>query len=353
MPGVRTVCREQWSRAHLVEGKPTISPPRFLFGADLAQVAKLERSVYRDAIYAGRFLSSEDIGKRQTVISREIANEHHKQLGDTLRVDGFDLEIVGLYETNSMFLDLAIIVGGDVARQIAPQDKSIISSAYIEPDGTIPKDELVAQHPRAVPRPRGERSARCAGDGQCDRRLCGIDRRRTDDAQTSEVFGDFGSLYRCHQPGRRSGSPCRGGMGPARAGVSASDLDLFLFLINIIGVAIALLSILNTMLMSVSERLVEFGVLRANGWTRANVMHLILAESAVLGVAGGVSGCLVGLARHSRGELGGFPARVHLYASPSLLLISLAFSTALGMVGGLYPAWWAVRRSPMEAIRRG
>jgi putative ABC transport system permease protein len=97
---------------------------------------------------------------------------------------------------------------------------------------------------------------------------------------------------------------------------------------------------------------VEFGVLRANGWTRANVMHLILAESAVLGVAGGVSGCLVGwLGTHVVNWW--FPSRVHLYASPSLLLISLAFSTALGMTGGLYPAWWAVRRSPMEAIRHG
>ena len=40
-------------------------------------------------------------------------------------------------------------------------------------------------------------------------------------------------------------------------------------------------------------------------------------------------------------------------ASPGLLLFSLVFSTALGMSGGLYPAYWAVRMSPMEAIRRG
>lgn len=44
-----------------------------------------------------------------------------------------------------------------------------------------------------------------------------------------------------------------------------ADLDIFLWLMNLIGVVIALLSILNTMLMSVSERIIEFGVLRANG----------------------------------------------------------------------------------------
>ena len=36
-----------------------------------------------------------------------------------------------------------------------------------------------------------------------------------------------------------------------------------------------------------------------------------------------------------------------------LLASSLAFSTLLGMMGGVYPAWMAARLSPMEAIRRG
>jgi putative ABC transport system permease protein len=48
-----------------------------------------------------------------------------------------------------------------------------------------------------------------------------------------------------------------------------------------------------------------------------------------------------------------FPDRVHLYAGPGLLMFSLAFSTFLGVTGGVYPAWMAARLSPMEAIRRG
>ena len=45
--------------------------------------------------------------------------------------------------------------------------------------------------------------------------------------------------------------------------------------------------------------------------------------------------------------------RVHLVATPGLLLFGLAFSTGLGIVGGLYPALWAMRLMPMDAIRRG
>src|SRR5262249_36529448 len=64
----------------------------------------------------------------------------------------------------------------------------------------------------------------------------------------------------------------------------SSDLDIFLYLMTGIGVVIALLSILNTMLMSVAERMIEFGVLKANGWSAWDVMRLITWESALLGV---------------------------------------------------------------------
>ena len=132
----------------------------------------------------------------------------------------------------------------------------------------------------------------------------------------------------------------------------SGDLDIFLWLITAIGVIIALLSILNTMLMSVAERMIEFGVLRANGWSSWDVLRLITWESALLGVMGGVLGCASGCVVVQIVNWT-FPTKIHLYASPSLLLFSLAFSTVLGMSGGLYPAYWAVRMSPMEAIRRG
>ena len=48
-----------------------------------------------------------------------------------------------------------------------------------------------------------------------------------------------------------------------------------------------------------------------------------------------------------------WPDRLQLYASPSLLIFSFFFSTFLGISGGLYPATWAMKLSPMEAIRRG
>jgi putative ABC transport system permease protein len=106
------------------------------------------------------------------------------------------------------------------------------------------------------------------------------------------------------------------------------------------------------MLMSVTERRIEFGILRANGWSRGHVLRLVTFESALLGIVGGVLGAALGwCATHVVNWC--FPDRVYLYAGPGLLASSLAFSTLLGMMGGVYPAWMAARLSPMEAIRRG
>ena len=127
---------------------------------------------------------------------------------------------------------------------------------------------------------------------------------------------------------------------------------MFLTIITAIGVVIAVLGIVNTMLMSVTERIIEFGILKANGWSPADVMRLITFESAVLGIGGGLCGALLGWAA-AQGINAHWPTRVHLYASPGLLVFSVVFSALLGILGGIYPAIWAMRMMPMDAIRRG
>ena len=52
--GVHVVHPEVWARAHLVDGKAAISPPRFLFGSDLVRADRLLYSIYREKMVAGR-----------------------------------------------------------------------------------------------------------------------------------------------------------------------------------------------------------------------------------------------------------------------------------------------------------
>jgi putative ABC transport system permease protein len=131
-----------------------------------------------------------------------------------------------------------------------------------------------------------------------------------------------------------------------------ADLDIFLLLMTGIGVTIAILSIINTMLMSVTERFIEFGILKANGWSNRDVLQLVTLESACLGLAGGLLGATLGWVA-TQIINASFPTRINLYAGGELLLFAIAFSTGLGILGGLYPAIWAARMMPMDAIRRG
>ena len=66
-------------------------------------------------------------------------------------------------------------------------------------------------------------------------------------------------------------------------------LDLFLLLAVALAVLVGGVGIANTMLMSTSERYVEFGVMRTNGWTRRNVLALVTTESALLGFLSGAA----------------------------------------------------------------
>ncbi|WP_397569503.1 ABC transporter permease [Schlesneria sp. T3-172] len=366
--GVRKARPEVWARAQLVEGKPTFSPPRFLFGTDIKTTLELKEAIYRDDIVAGRFLTTDDIGTFNCVISRPIAEAFKKTIGDRLHVDGYDLTVVGIYQCGSLLLDIAIVLDGNSVRKIGKFDDSLVSSVYIEPDDSVSKEQLIEEIRQKF---QGRRASDWRTNALVEFPQAGLAGLLNAIAQLLEAAASRLQGNSFSAPGNslltapsaetpsdqqasdEDGIEVRSAQdwGDKIADLS-SDLDIFLYLMTGIGIIIALLSILNTMLMSVAERLIEFGVLKANGWSAWDVMRLVTWESALLGLSGGILGCLAGwIAVQILNTI--YSTRLYLYASPGLLLFSLGFSTFLGMIGGLYPALWALRMSPMEAIRRG
>ncbi len=120
--------------------------------------------------------------------------------------------------------------------------------------------------------------------------------------------------------------------------------------------AIALLvgavGIMNTILMSVFERMHEIGVLLALGWSRQRIRWMILLESLVLSFAGGILG--VGLGALTSQALQASPwvrGKIEGEISLTLIITSLFIAVALGAIGGLYPAWKGSRMSPATALR--
>lgn len=107
----------------------------------------------------------------------------------------------------------------------------------------------------------------------------------------------------------------------------------------------------NTMAQSVRERTDELGVLKALGYTNVQVMVLVLGESCLLSVLGGVLGLGLAWMLIARGD----PTRGALpifFFPPENLVVGVGLIFALGLVAGFLPALQAMRLQIAEALRR-
>ncbi len=136
-------------------------------------------------------------------------------------------------------------------------------------------------------------------------------------------------------------------------------MDIFLSLIGSIALTVASLGIVNTMVMSILERTREIGIMKAIGGSDADVRKIFLVEAAAIGLAGGVSGILLGWGA-SRAinyganlyiqSQGGTPA--NLFSLPWWLITGgIAFAVAVSLVAGSYPASRAAKLDPIQALR--
>jgi putative ABC transport system permease protein len=112
------------------------------------------------------------------------------------------------------------------------------------------------------------------------------------------------------------------------------------------------LSVINTMAMSVAERTREIGIRRAIGGSRRRVVRELVAEAGVIGLLGGLIGLGLGAAVVVLvNEAGRSSGTVLFDLTAQTAAFAVGFSTILGMVAGIIPAWTAARLDPVSALR--
>ena len=131
------------------------------------------------------------------------------------------------------------------------------------------------------------------------------------------------------------------------------QLDTFLLMTVSLALLVGVVGIINTMLMSTTERFVEFGVLRTNGWSQGNVLALVTAESALPRACSRGSSAASWRWRARRSANQFLAGGLQLVLPPWLFALGIGLSLVTGTLGGLYPAWRAARLVPMDAIRVG
>jgi ABC-type antimicrobial peptide transport system permease subunit len=250
-------------------------------------------------IVAGQPLAeTHGVRGKPLILGRQAAESLDVQVGDTLRITGSAFRVVGIYETGSGFEDAAAVVPLKEAQALALQPHRA-SVLYVKLDDPAQADPLQAR----------------------------IERRFKDlSVATSAGFASQEELF-----------DLLDGIAMAVAGLA---------------VVIGGIIMTNTLWMSVFERTREIGVLRSLGWRRRRVLGLILGESITLALLGGLIGSGLGLLslvaiRESGSVLGIFGSRL----TPDVFVRALVTVLALGVVGGAYPAWWASRLLPVEALQ--
>lgn len=127
----------------------------------------------------------------------------------------------------------------------------------------------------------------------------------------------------------------------------------FVTAIGGISMVVAGVSIFNVMMMSVTERIKEIGIMRSIGTQKKEVMSMFIYESAIIGVVGSIVGGVMSI-------IAGYAiSALILNTTKHLFTAANAFSVAEGMgfgiviclLCGFYPAWRASNLNPIDALR--
>ncbi len=172
-------------------------------------------------------------------------------------------------------------------------------------------------------------------------------------AQTPEIMArvqqDVTDLLQQRRNGRDPDFTVRNQQELAEA-ATATTKTMTVLLGAIAGVSLIVggIGIMNIMLVSVTERTREIGIRLAVGAHGRDVLTQFLIEAIILSVMGGTLGVLLGVGSSQLiSRLNGWPVLV----STSAIFGAVAFSAAIGVFFGFYPARKAAQLDPIEALR--
>jgi putative ABC transport system permease protein len=296
----------------LVAGDATVrlGPPDQILSSPIGADEGRE-VVARQVLAAGRALTAADDGRDVAVVGADIAMKRSVGVGDTVLVRDRPFEIVGVLEPTKTVPDRSVIVSFSTAQQFLHDELPPVVRYGVAADA------IVSQF-LVYPTPGADVEAVAAA----------IEARVPD--VTALTGAGYDAIY----------------------GASANAFNAIIVGIAVISLIVGGMSIINTMAMSVAERTREIGIRRAIGASRRRVIRELMTESGVIGAIGGLVGATLGAvivlvindAMRSSGT-------ILFELSAANLVFAVGFSTVLGIVAGLFPAWSAARLDPVAALR--
>lgn len=283
------------------------------FDTDRAGDELIRRTSFLD-ILQGRQLKNGDLYK--AVVGYNIAYDMFKKdlrIGDTIIIEGIDFKVVGIQKkAGNPGHDNLIRIPMEVAREVYSMPDEI-STIFALSSASEPPSSVAERITRTLRRFRNVK------DGEEDFSV-----------QTAEqMINSLNTIL--------------------------SVVTIFVAGIAAISLLVGGIGIMNTMYTTVLERTREIGIMKSIGAKNSQIMFLFLAESGILGLAGGAVGIVLGFIISKAGQFVAVQLGAAFFQSSFTVFLiagALMFSFFIGMASGILPARQASTMPPVEALRR-
>jgi putative ABC transport system permease protein len=274
-------------------------------------------SVRNINVAIGRFITQDDVDNRYRVIDVGVevlqniypdmkVSEYETLIGKTISLNGSSFEIVGILESKG-----TSILGSSDNRVIMPQttaerflQSKNVKTYYIEAKSS---DDVT---------------------------------QATNDLNTffTQKYDGDTDQYRVMSQSELLSTSSQ----------TLSTLTMMLAGIAAISLIVGGIGIMNIMLVSVTERTREIGIRKAIGAKRQDIMLQFLIEAVVVSCIGGLVGLALGAGLSLMVPM--IITGLNVSLSPNVMLMAFAFSAAVGIVFGIYPAGKASKLKPIDAL---
>ena len=252
-------------------------------------------------LIAGRWFTP---GQREVVVSKSISQRFAKtNIGDQMRIGNGDWNVVGIFDANGTAHESEI--WGDINQLATDFERTVYSSVLLRATDPVSADAL---------------------------------KNRANDDQRLELNGMLEPDYYASQT--KSGAPIK-------------FVGIIVAIIMAVGSSFAAM---NTMYAAVAYRGREIATLRVIGFSRPSILTSFVLESLLLSLLGAIGGIVLmlpfnGMTTGTSNQVTFSEVVFSLRMTPAVVVTAITFAVAMGLLGGLAPAWHAARQDILAALR--
>jgi putative ABC transport system permease protein len=235
----------------------------------------------------------------QLMLGRRAADNLDAAVGETVEIEDTEFLVTGIYETGRLYEDGGAYAPMETVQEMAGKS-DVVTAVFIKAKAGVDPKDIADSIERAF-----------------------------EGLATISNVGEY-----------------------KKADQGVQLLDAANVAISVLAVGIGAIGVMNTMVMSVFERTREIGILRAVGWSGSRILRMVISESLLLCLAAAALGSLLGvLATRAVLLIDTVSNLLEPQYDPSVFIRALVIGIAVGLAGAAYPAFRAVRLTPMEALR--